>query len=70
MTELYLLQDKSPDHGKTWEFLQNRMDEAVQMQMMLSQTEDVTQTVQRSFNSAFITVCTLIYTFFMPVVIH
>ncbi|KAH8285215.1 hypothetical protein KR054_006238 [Drosophila jambulina] len=55
MTELYFLQDTSPGHAQTWEFLKNRMDEAVQLQMMLSQTEGMTHTFQRSFNSAFIT---------------
>jgi len=56
MTELYFLQDTSPGHTQTWDFLKNRMDEAVQLQMMLSQTEGMTHTFQRSFNSAFITV--------------
>ncbi|EDW02235.1 GH21886 [Drosophila grimshawi] len=55
MTELYMLQDASPAHAQTWEFLKNRMDEAVQLQMALSQTEGMTQTFSRSFNSAFIT---------------
>ncbi|KAH8372925.1 hypothetical protein KR009_008279 [Drosophila setifemur] len=55
MTELYFLQDTSPGHAQTWEFLKNRMDEAVQLQMMLSQSEGMTHTFQRSFNSAFIT---------------
>ncbi|XP_034476437.1 ubiquinone biosynthesis protein COQ9, mitochondrial [Drosophila innubila] len=55
MTELYMLQDTSPGHAQTWEFLKNRMDEAVQLQMALAQTEGMTQTFQRSFNSAFIT---------------
>ncbi|SPP75449.1 ubiquinone biosynthesis protein COQ9, mitochondrial [Drosophila guanche] len=55
MTELYLLQDTSAGHTQTWDFLKNRMDEAVQLQMALSQTEGMTHTFQRSFNSAFIT---------------
>ncbi|XP_002016366.2 ubiquinone biosynthesis protein COQ9, mitochondrial [Drosophila persimilis] len=55
MTELYLLQDTSAGNVQTWEFLKNRMDEAVQLQMALSQTEGMTHTFQRSFNSAFIT---------------
>ncbi|XP_016990528.1 ubiquinone biosynthesis protein COQ9, mitochondrial [Drosophila rhopaloa] len=55
MTELYFLQDTSQGHTQTWEFLKNRMDEAVQLQIMLSQTEGMTHTFQRSFNSAFIT---------------
>lgn len=56
MTELYMMQDNSPQHTNTWEFLKNRMDEAVQLQFMLQQTEDVKHKFQRSFNSAFITV--------------
>lgn len=60
MTELYMLQDESPQHSKTWEFLHDRMDEAVQLQMVLQQTEDVKHNFQRSFNSAFITVSFLL----------
>lgn len=56
MTELYMLQDKSPQHNNTWVFLENRMDEFGQLQTIFSQTEDVTQTFQNSLNSAFITV--------------
>ncbi|KAH8277545.1 hypothetical protein KR018_000137 [Drosophila ironensis] len=55
MTELYMLQDSSAEHAQTWDFLKNRMDEAVQLQMMLGQSEGMTNTFQRSFNSAFIT---------------
>ncbi|XP_053962965.1 ubiquinone biosynthesis protein COQ9, mitochondrial isoform X1 [Anastrepha ludens] len=55
MTELFMLQDSSAGHAKTWEFLKNRMDEAVQVQLMLSQTEGMTHNFTRSFNSAFIT---------------
>uniref|UniRef100_A0A1B0GC63 non-specific serine/threonine protein kinase n=1 Tax=Glossina morsitans morsitans TaxID=37546 RepID=A0A1B0GC63_GLOMM len=55
MTELYMLQDKSPQHNNTWVFLENRMDEFGQLQTIFSQTEDVTQTFQNSLNSAFIT---------------
>ncbi|XP_067631700.1 ubiquinone biosynthesis protein COQ9, mitochondrial isoform X2 [Eurosta solidaginis] len=55
MTELFMLQDSSADHANTWEFLKNRMDEAVQIQLMLSQTEGMTQNFTRSFNSAFVT---------------
>lgn len=56
MTELFMLQDSSEDHANTWEFLRNRMDEAVQIQSMLSETEGMTHSFTRSFNSAFITV--------------
>ena len=56
MTELFMLQDSSADHGNTWEFLRKRMDEAVQIQAILSETEGMTHSFTRSFNSAFITV--------------
>lgn len=56
MVELYMLQDTSENHAKTWEFLKNRMSEAAQIQSMMSQTEGVGQKFQRSFNSAFVTV--------------
>ncbi|KAH8394922.1 hypothetical protein KR222_010979 [Zaprionus bogoriensis] len=56
MTELFMVQDTSPGHAHTWEFLKNRMDEAVQLQMALAQTEGMTQTFSRSFNTAFVTV--------------
>ncbi|CAD7013122.1 unnamed protein product [Ceratitis capitata] len=55
MTELFMLQDSSVDHANTWEFLRNRMDEAVQVQTILSETEGMTHSFTRSFNSAFIT---------------
>lgn len=61
MTELYMVQDTSPAHAQTWEFLKNRMDEAIQLQMALAQTEGMTQTFQRSFNSAFVTVYGYLY---------
>lgn len=51
-----MLQDKSDQHQNTWEFLNNRMDEAIQLQSMFGQTGNITNKFQRSFNSAFITV--------------
>lgn len=51
-----MLQDTSPNHASTWEFLRNRMAEAAQIQSMMSQTGEVGQKFQRSFNSAFVTV--------------
>ncbi|XP_055838685.1 ubiquinone biosynthesis protein COQ9, mitochondrial [Episyrphus balteatus] len=55
MVEVFMLQDKSPEHQETWTFLKNRMEEAAQIQMVLSQTGDMTHNFQRSFNSAFVT---------------
>lgn len=55
MVEVFMLQDSSLDHQETWTFLKNRMEEAAQIQMVLSQTGDMTHNFQRSFNSAFVT---------------
>lgn len=38
-TELYMLSDTSPDHVKTWQFLQRRIDEAVQLEGLLKNSE-------------------------------
>lgn len=35
MTELYFIQDQSDDHKSTWKFLQQRVEEAVQLQRIL-----------------------------------
>lgn len=35
MTELYFIQDQSEDHKATWKFLQQRVEEAVQLQRIL-----------------------------------
>ncbi|XP_013107312.2 ubiquinone biosynthesis protein COQ9, mitochondrial [Stomoxys calcitrans] len=55
MTELYMLQDNSLDHSQTWEFLQNRMDDAIQLQSTFMKMGGVTNEVRKSFNSTFIT---------------
>ncbi|XP_075167234.1 ubiquinone biosynthesis protein COQ9, mitochondrial [Haematobia irritans] len=55
MTELYMLQDNSPDHSKTWEFLLNRMDDAVHLQSTFMKMEGITTEVRKSFTSTFIT---------------
>lgn len=53
MVELYLLQDKSPEHRQTWEFLEARMDEAIQIQEFLSSGDEKTQKVATALGSAF-----------------
>ncbi|XP_012257552.1 ubiquinone biosynthesis protein COQ9, mitochondrial [Athalia rosae] len=35
-TELYMLQDNSPDHQQTWQFLQRRIEDAAQLHRILS----------------------------------
>lgn len=53
MVELYLLQDKSPEHQKTWEFLERRMDEGIQIQEFLSTSDQKTQKMAQALASAF-----------------
>ncbi|XP_043289966.1 glomulin-like [Venturia canescens] len=40
-TELYLLQDSSEDHMKTWEFMERRIEDAVQINRVVSVTSDL-----------------------------
>lgn len=56
ITELYMLQDTSSQHVKTWDFLNNRMEEAIQIQNILVETSNITDKVQSSFGAAFVTV--------------
>lgn len=53
MVEVYLLQDKSPGHQQTWEFLERRMDEGIQIQEFLSSSDQKTQTIAKALGSAF-----------------
>lgn len=56
MTELYLMQDNSPDHKNTWEFLGRRMEDGVHIQEFLSSSDERTRNVGRAVGSAFETV--------------
>ncbi|OAD52404.1 Ubiquinone biosynthesis protein COQ9, mitochondrial, partial [Eufriesea mexicana] len=40
-TELYMLQDNSEDHQKTWDFLQRRIKDATQIHTILTTTTDM-----------------------------
>ncbi|XP_031619302.1 ubiquinone biosynthesis protein COQ9, mitochondrial [Contarinia nasturtii] len=53
MVELYMLQDKSPEHTDTWTFLERRMDEGIQVQEFLSTSDQKTQTMAKALGSAF-----------------
>lgn len=53
MSELFLLQDQSPGHQKTWEFLEKRMDEAIQIQEFMNSSDQKTQTMAKALGSAF-----------------
>lgn len=61
MTELYLLQDKSPDHKNTWEFLARRMEDGAHIQEFLSTSDERTRNVGRAVGSAFETVWKILY---------
>ncbi|KOC63153.1 Ubiquinone biosynthesis protein COQ9, mitochondrial, partial [Habropoda laboriosa] len=41
-TELYMLQDSSEDHKKTWSFLERRIKDATQIHKILTTTSDMT----------------------------
>lgn len=53
VVELYLLQDKSPEHKQSWEFLERRMDEGIQIQEFFLNSDQKTQTMARALGSAF-----------------
>jgi len=54
-SELYLLQDSSPEHVETWKFLNRRLLEAVQLQDLLQKPESVGQGAKETISAAFIT---------------
>lgn len=53
MVELFMLQDKSVDHQKTWEFLERRVDEGIQLQEFLINSEQTTKTVTKALDNVF-----------------
>lgn len=53
MVELHMTQDNSVDHADTWQFLERRMDEAIQIQEFLSVSDQKAQLVTRTLGSAF-----------------
>lgn len=55
MTELYMIQDSSPDHKNTWTFLTNRINEATQLHQYLLQSESATQMARDVASTTFIT---------------
>lgn len=55
MTELYMLQDTSPDHAKTWAFLEHRIKEGSKMDSLLLKSEDATAQLQSAVSSVFST---------------
>lgn len=55
MTELYMLQDTSPDYAKTWTFLEHRVKEGSKMDSLLLKSEDATAQLQSAVSSVFST---------------
>lgn len=53
MVEVYMLQDKSPDHKNTWEFLERRIDEGIQIQEFFLNSDQKTKTMAQALGSAF-----------------
>lgn len=53
MVELFMLQDKSADHQKTWEFLERRVDEGIQLQEFLINSDQKTKTVTKALGNVF-----------------
>lgn len=58
MTELYMLQDKSPDFKDTWDFLEERIADGAVLHSVFSNSDKVGQNMQRAFGTTFETVCT------------
>lgn len=55
MTELYMLQDASPDYARTWSFLEHRVQEGSKMDSLLLKSEDATAQLQSAVSSVFST---------------
>lgn len=55
MTELYMLQDSSPDYARTWTFLEHRIKEGSKMDSLLLKSEDATAQLQSAVSSVFST---------------
>jgi len=52
-TELFWLQDRSPDHEKTWAFLEHRINDATKIQDILSQSGFMSQNIADAGKSIF-----------------
>lgn len=54
-TELYILQDSSPENDSTWKFLERRISDAGVVHDVLVQSEDATKHLQSAVSSVFST---------------
>lgn len=43
ITEMYMIQDKSPDHEETWKFLKKQLDDAATVYSCIQQSEQASQ---------------------------
>jgi ubiquinone biosynthesis protein COQ9 len=60
MTELYMIQDKSPDFQETWRFLSRRIEDVTQLNNCLHQSGEVSQVAKEAVTAAFVTVCNIL----------
>lgn len=60
-TELYMLQDTSEDHKETWLFLERRIKDALQVNVMLSSAkpDEALSCATETVTAVFVTVNTL-----------
>ncbi len=56
VTELYMLQDKSPDYEETWKFLKKQLDDAVNVYSCIQQSEQASQLTKEISLATFTTV--------------
>ena len=55
-TELYMLQDKSPDYENTWKFLKTQLDDAATLYSCIQQSEQASQLTKEISQATFTTV--------------
>lgn len=55
LSELYLLQDTSPDHAATWQFLSRRLEDALQLQSLLESSGQASHMAKDIATAAFTT---------------
>lgn len=56
-TELCLIQDKSEEHGETWDFLSRRTQQAFQMEKLVRNSAQAASTVGDVLLATLTTVC-------------
>ncbi|XP_065212121.1 ubiquinone biosynthesis protein COQ9, mitochondrial-like isoform X2 [Planococcus citri] len=55
VTELYMLQDKSPDYENTWKFLKTQLDDATALYSCIQQSEQASQLTKEISQATFTT---------------